>query len=115
MTVQLLNGCGANGVCDLLAAALLPGRDGLLYDVIEKADAEYFGFDKTLVIDRRGDPLGGPSEKARAVASRLKIDEEDILPVKLAENLLEIDVTIIAGSDYREVIEILKKEKKEAL
>jgi hypothetical protein len=115
VTIQLLNGCGANGACEALAAALLPGRNGLLYDIIEKGDAEYFGFEKTLVVDRRGDPAGGPSEKARAIASRLKIDADDILQVKLAENLLDIDVTIIAGSDYEDVIGFLKKEKKEDL
>jgi hypothetical protein len=113
VTIQLLNGCGANGACEIMAAALLPGSGGLLYDIIEKGDAEYFGFEKTLVIDRRGDPSTGVSEKARAVASRLNINENDILPVKLADNLLDIDVTIIAGADYREVVNMLKQEKKE--
>ena len=112
VTVQLLNGCGVNGACDALADALLPGSNGLLYDIIEKADAEYFGFDKTLVVDRRGGASGGPSQAARAIASRLKIDDDDILQVKLADNLLDIDVTIIAGSDYEKVIELLNNEKK---
>ena len=115
VTVQLLNGCGANGACEALAAALLPGSNGLLYDIIEKADAKYFGFEKTMVVDRRGGPSGEPSEMARAIASRLNIDDDDILEVKLADNLLDIDVTIIAGSDYEDVIELLKNEKKENL
>jgi hypothetical protein len=115
VTIQLLNGCGVTGACEKLAEVLLPGNDGLLYDIIEKADAEFFGFEKTLVIDRRGDPSGNFSEKAKIIASRMNIEEEDILRIGLADNLLDLDVTIIAGSDYLEIIEILKKTKEENL
>ncbi|UCC79036.1 MAG: LytR C-terminal domain-containing protein [Candidatus Zixiibacteriota bacterium] len=115
VTIQLLNGCGEDGACEDLAGALLPGKDGLLYDIIEKADAEFFGFDKTLIIDRTGDSSGGVSEKARAIASRMKIKENDILQIKLDDNLLDIDVTVIAGSDYKEIIENLRLTKEENL
>jgi hypothetical protein len=115
VTIQLLNGCGVNGACEKMANALLPGSGGLLYDIIEKADAEFFGFEKTLVVDRRGDPSGNLSEKAKVVASRMDIKEDDILRIELAENLLDIDVTIIAGSDYMEIIDRLKKAKEEKL
>jgi hypothetical protein len=118
VTLQLLNGCGVNGACEKMAEALLPGNDGLLYDIIEKTDAEFFGFEKTLVmlvIDRRGDPSGNVSEKAKIIASRMNIEEEDILRIGLADNLLDIDVTIIAGSDYLEIIEKLKRTKEEDL
>jgi len=115
VTIQLLNGCGADGACEELASALLPGKDGLLYDIIEKADAEFFGFDKTLVVDRRSDSTGSISEKAKAIASRMNIEEKEILRIELADNLLEVDVTIIAGSDYKEIVEKLKKTKEEKL
>lgn len=115
VTIQLLNGCGEKGACEDLARALLPGKDGLLYDIIEKADAEFFGFDRTLVIDRTGDLSGGISEKAKAIATRMKIKEGDILRIRLAENLLDIDVTVIAGSDYKEIIENLRLTKEENL
>lgn len=115
VTIQLLNGCGIAGACEDLAKALLPGKDGLLYDIIEKADAEYYGFDRTLVIDRRGDSSGGISQKARAIASRMNIKEKNILRIKLADNLLDIDVTVIAGSDYKDVVENLRQTKEENL
>ncbi len=115
VTIQLLNGCGTAGACEDLANALLPGKDGLLYDIIEKADAEFYGFDKTLVIDRRGGPSGGISEKARAIASRMNLKEKDILLIKLADNLLDIDVTVIAGSEYKDVVENLRLTKEENL
>jgi len=115
VTIQLLNGCGADGACENLAGALLPGKDGLLYDIIEKADAEFFGFDKTLVIDRRGSSSGGVSDKAKSIAARMNIKEKDILRIELADNLLDIDVTIIAGSDYEDIVEKLKRTKEEDL
>lgn len=113
VTIQLLNGCGADLVCEKLAGALLPGGGGLLYDIIEKGDAEFFGFDRTLIIDRRGDPSGNLSEKAGMIALRMGIKEEDVLQIALADNILDIDVTIIAGSDYREIIQRLLKAKEE--
>lgn len=115
VTIQLLNGCGANGACEELANALLPGKDGLLYDIIEKADAEFFGFEKTLIVDRRAKPPGEVSEYAKAIASRMNIKDKDILPVKLADNLLDIDVTIIAGSDYKDIVEQINSTKEEDL
>jgi hypothetical protein len=115
VTIQLLNGCGVNGACEDLASALLPGKDGLLYDIIEKADAEFFGFDKTLVIDRSDGQAGEISDNARAIAERMNIDDKNILNIKLADNLLDIDVTIIAGSDYKEIVEKLKSAKEEKL
>jgi hypothetical protein len=115
VTLQLLNGCGVNGACEKMANALLPGEDGLLYDIIEKADAEFFGFEKTLVVDRGGDSSGEVSEKARIIASRLDIAEDDILRIGLADNLLDIDVTVIAGSDFMEIVEKLEKAKEENL
>lgn len=113
VTIQLLNGCGVNGACEKLADALLPGDEGLLYDIIEKADAKFYGFEKTLVVDRRGGPAGDVSEKARIIASRMGIAKDEILRIALAENLLDIDVTIIAGSDYTEIIDRLKKNREE--
>jgi len=115
ITVQLLNGCGVNGACEKLAGVLLPGHDGKLYDIIEKGDAEFFGFDKTLVVDRRGDPFGEISEQARTIASQMGIEDDDILRVRLDDNLLDIDVTIIAGSDFMEFVEKLSKTKEENL
>ena len=115
VTIQLLNGCGVTGACEEMADALLPGKDGLLYDIIEKADAEFFGFEKTLVIDRRAETSGELSEKAIAIASRMEIKEKEVLKVALAENLLDIDVTIIAGSDYKDIIKRLELTKEENL
>jgi hypothetical protein len=116
VTLQVLNGCGERGAAESLAGALLPGDGSLVYDVIEKADARLEAFDKTMVVDRRGSATGsGISEEARRVAARLGIEEDDILLLKFEDNILDIDVTVIAGADYTGYVEKLKKAKEESL
>ncbi len=113
ITLQLLNGCGVNGACEKLANALLPGEENLLYDIIERTDARFDGFDRTVIVDRRGSSSEDISEAAKRIAIRLGIDKNDILQVRLADNLLDIDVTIIAGADYMRYIETLNSSKGE--
>jgi hypothetical protein len=86
----------------------------VIFDIIDRSNAEAFNFDKTLVIDRKGDPVnaGAYSKAAMLIAERLKIDNDQLLLQKLAENLLDIDVTIIIGSDYKNMINSLQSEVK---
>jgi hypothetical protein len=116
VTLQVLNGCGERGAAESLAGALLPGDGSLMYDVIEKADARLEAFDKTVVVDRRGLGSGpGISEEARRIAARLGIDEDDIILLRFEDNILDIDVTVIAGADYGGYVEKLNKAKEESL
>jgi hypothetical protein len=109
VTMQVLNGCGDNGAAGKLAEALLPGDSSQVYDIIEKGDTRLATFEKTTVVDRRGAEPSGISEKARGVARRLGIPETDVILLRLDENLLNIDVTVIAGKDYGQYIAKLKK------
>ncbi len=117
VTVQVLNGCGVKGAAESMANALLPGDGSLLYDVIEKADAELGAFEKTLVVDRRGSSIspGELSEKAVMVAGRLGIKKDDIVLLTLEDNILDIDVTVIAGIDYVAYVEKLNRTREEQL
>jgi hypothetical protein len=112
--IQVLNGCGENGAATKLADALMPGDSIQLYDIIEKGDAKLATFDKTTVVDRRGSELGKGviSDKAKYVAKRLGIAENDVILLRLDENLLNIDVTVIAGRDYNQHIIKLKTSKE---
>lgn len=115
-TLQVLNGCGVNGAAQRLAAAMMPGDSIQLYDIIEKGDAKLGIFDKTLVVDRRGSDGGGDiSQEAGGVAARLGIAAKDVVILRLDENILNIDVTVIAGRDYGEYITKLRKAKEAAL
>ncbi len=117
VTLQILNGCGQRSAAESLASALLPGDGSLMYDVIEKTDAKLGAFDKTMVVDRRGDRTGKSalSEKARRIAKRLGISEDDIILLRFEDNILDIDVTVITGSDYASYVDKLNKAKEESL
>jgi hypothetical protein len=113
VTLQILNGCGKNGASESLSRALMPGTGSVVYDIIEKGNAELKSFDKTIVVDRRGAANGGPSEQARVVASHLGIKNDEIIIQRFDDNILEIDVTIIAGADFEQFVESLNKSKED--
>ena len=115
VVLQILNGCGEGGASETLARALLPGDGSIMYDVIEKANAKFKAFDKTIVVDRHPRPTGEPSEKSIMIASRMGIEEEDIILLKLADNILKVDVTVIAGTDYMDYVYRLDRSKEESL
>jgi hypothetical protein len=117
VTVQVLNGCGDNGAAQKLAEALMPGDSLQVYDIIEKGDTRLATFEKTTVVDRRGadSPDERISAKAKGVAQRLGIAENDVILLRMDENLLNIDVTVIAGRDYGQYIAKLKKVKEASL
>lgn len=117
VTLQILNGCGERSAAESLANALLPGEGSLMYDVIERTDAKLEAFDKTVVVDRRGHSMskGVISEKAMGIAKRLGIEEDDIILLRFEDNILDIDVTVIAGSDYAGYVEKLNKAKEKSL
>ncbi len=115
VTLQVLNGCGDGGAAQRLADAMMPGDSFQVYDIIEKGDTKLATFDKTTVVDRLGSKTSRISDEARGVARRLGIAESDIILLKLEENLLNIEVTVIAGKDYGQYIARLKKAKEASL
>lgn len=113
--VQILNGCGTTGVAEEMEKALvISGQDEAIFDVIDKGNAELFTFDHTLILDRKGDSQsGGFSGQASIVKNLLGVSKDDFLIQKLAENLLNIDVTIIVGADYPVLLKNLKERQKQ--
>jgi hypothetical protein len=108
--VQILNGCGATGATDDLAKAIAGNSSSIFYDVIDKDNADLYTFEKTLVIDRRGnEEAGGYSKSAVKVAYLLNTAPDELLIQRLSDNLLGIDVTIIVGADYKTIIKNMKK------
>ena len=108
--VQILNGCGAGGASDDLARAITGNASPTFYDIIDKGNADLFNFEKTLIIDRRGnEELGGYSKSAVRVARMLNSGPDELLIQRLSKNLLDIDVTIIVGADYKTLIKNMKR------
>jgi Mg2+ and Co2+ transporter CorA len=110
--LQILNGCGITGAAEEMAQALIESSTEVFFDIIDKANAEVYNFEKTLVLDRRGNPdqAGGFSEAALYVAQLLDSQKDQLLIQKLADNLLDIEVTVIIGADYRSVIKKIRNE-----
>ncbi|OQX92885.1 MAG: hypothetical protein B6D58_00665 [candidate division Zixibacteria bacterium 4484_95] len=110
--LQLLNGCGVNGAAEQIAKALMESQSTMLFDIIDKSNAKVYNFNKTLVIDRKGSDTesGGFSGAASYVARLLNIGSDQLLIQKLSDNLLDIDVSIIIGSDYKLILKTLTDE-----
>lgn len=96
--VEVLNGCGVDGIASQTTQYLRKNN----IDVVDVSNYQNFEVKKTLILDRTGNP-----EKAREVARLLGIPLEQI---KLEKNTsLQLDATIILGSDYKTLLPFQKK------
>ena len=109
--LQLQNGCGIGGAADETGRALEAFSPDMVFDIIDKSNAEVYNFEKTLVIDRKGatDQVGVYSPAATYVADLLKVGPEQRLIQKFDDNLLDIDVTVIIGADYKAILSRIGK------
>jgi hypothetical protein len=112
--IQLKNGCGAKGAASAMTKAFMEPSAVAIFDIIDKGNAEVFNFEKTMVIDRKGDPAmaNAFSSAALAVAGLLHTGPDQLILQKLADNLLDIDVTVIIGADYQQILASMKSEVK---
>lgn len=93
LRIQVLNGCGVKG----LARIITPGLRAFGFDVRETKNASHFDYRASVIIDRTGD-LG----MARRVADSLRIDTRNVSSER-SPNLVDIDLTLIVGADYRKL------------
>ncbi len=89
--IQVLNGCGVKG----LARRISPALRAWGLDVRETKNAPHPDFERSSVIDRRGD-----MDVARALADSLGIDKSRVTS-EFNPNLSDIDVSLIVGKDYK--------------
>lgn len=112
--LQLMNGCGVKGAAEEMSSAFRESSKDVVFDIIDMGNAETFNFDRTLVIDRKGDPAqpGAYSGAALFIGEILKIEPQQLILERLSDNLLDIDATVIIGSDFRsKLIALLSKDK----
>jgi hypothetical protein len=88
--VMVLNGCGAEGVAEDVAASL---RDAG-FDIVGTGNAEAFDYRRTLVVDRCGS-----SEKALKVGRALDCK----LVLRQRVSAPNSDVVVVIGSDWPEL------------
>jgi len=103
LRLQVLNGCGVKG----LARIITPGLRAQGFDVRETRNASHFRHEHSALIDRTGDLA-----MARAVADSLGIHPSRVSS-EMAENLADIDLTLIVGADYQQLKVNLNRSTQE--
>jgi hypothetical protein len=85
--IQVLNGCGAEGVAEEIASCL---RDAG-FDIVGTGNADAFDYEHTLVIDRCGS-----RDKAIKVGKTLQCDRVMVQRIAAPAS----DVAVVVGSDW---------------
>jgi hypothetical protein len=94
--VQVLNGCGIPGAASEVAEFLLKnGAPHYHFDPVDEGNFATFDVTETLVLDR-----GESMETAREIAALLGVDSKNVITQALAQNVLDIEVTVLIGRDF---------------
>jgi len=117
VTIQVLDGSGIGNVAESMIMALKDNGGSLLFEIAESANTSRYSFDETILIDRCGSGKGDGkiSEKAKLIAERLGIETQKVLIMRYEENIKNIELTLIAGRDYRRYLEKLNQAKEASL
>lgn len=95
--LQVLNGCGVNGLAGRVADQLADYTDqDLRILVVETANFDLRQVDKSFIISRAGD-----KSTAELLARKLGLEDDDILVQPLDNNYREVSVTLVLGSDWQ--------------
>ena len=92
ITVEIHNGCGMPKLANLYTEFLR--SEG--FDVIDSRNADNFEYKKTQILHHQGD-------KARALSLSKKMAVDEALITDKKSRYLIHDLTLILGSDYREL------------
>ncbi len=118
VTLQVLNGCGDNGAAQRLADAMMPGDSLQVYDVIEKGDTKLADLrERPPWSTGAGRPQAMAKSRTRPAAwpTGSGSMSPDVILLRLEENILNIDVTVIAGKDYGAYVAKFKETKEASL
>lgn len=93
--VQVLNGCGVPGMAGTFAERLrLASNADFEYDVVDQGNFATFDVAETLVLDR-----GESMDAALEIASLYGLPRDRVLHQALNDNILDVEVSILLGSD----------------
>jgi hypothetical protein len=99
--IQLLNGCGVPGLATRARTALRAQN----YDILTFGNAQAQDYSKTQIIVRDTTPKSELA--ARRLANSLGLSSDQIT-TNVDPNLVDLDVTLIVGSDYKKLNLILE-------
>lgn len=95
--VQVLNGCGIAGAASDVAERLIRDQGtSYHFDVVDQGNFATFDVRETIVLIR-----GESADPARAVANILGLDRDRVIEQPLSENVLDIEVTVLLGKDFK--------------
>ena len=92
MQIEVLNGCGVDGVADRFTDYLRKKN----FDVVYTGNYRSFNIDNSIVIDRTGDIIN-----AEYLAEVIGIDNKQVIQQKNKNYFL--DVSLIIGKDYKQL------------
>lgn len=94
MQIEVLNGCGVDGVADRFTDYLRKKN----FDVVYTGNYRSFNIDNSIVIDRTGDIIN-----AEYLAEVIGIDNKQVIQQKNKNYFL--DVSLIIGKDYKQLFQ----------
>lgn len=96
--VEVLNGCGVNGIADKLTVYLREKG----FDVVNIGNYRSFEIEKSILIDRTENMFN-----AKIIADSIGLKNSNVIQQINKDYLL--DVTIILGKDYSKIIPLKKR------
>jgi hypothetical protein len=97
--LQILNGCGVNGLAGKVADELADYVDSdIRIIVVETDNFELRPVEKTFLISRDGD-----KSAARTLARKLHLPDPEILEQSLEDNYREVSATLVLGADWAQI------------
>ena len=106
--LQILNGCGVNGLASKVADALADYSDpDLEIEVIDTDNFDLRKVTRTFLISRQKDERGGT-----ILAEKIGLDPSEIVFEPLENNYRQVSVTLILGEDW-ETLKLLNNSGRE--
>jgi len=97
--LQILNGCGVNGLAGRVADELADYLDSdIRITIVETDNFDLRPVEKTFLISRDGN-----KSAARVLAHKLHLPDAKILEQSLEHNYREVSATLVLGADWLEI------------
>lgn len=105
--VQVLNGCGIKDAASDVTEGLRNAGDAIYqFDVVDQGNFATFDVTETLILDRRQSMAA-----AARIAEILGVDSDHVIHQNLTENVLDIEVSVLLGSDFA-TLELPQSERR---
>jgi len=103
--VEVLNGCGQEGAAaDFAGYVKLSAKPEFIVDVVKEENFSSFDQKETLLIARKPE-----LEQAQQLARKLGIATERVTHREMDGNFLDVDYTVVVGSDFKQLMATAKR------